>query len=496
MTSTKVDALHPDALDADGLYVEGMAYYRRRQWREAKRCFEKVKALQPSRRGIDALLRELDIFLRLESIGGPEPSRADNERAPVETPLSNGASIRTVADSEEREAGSGTRWWIGLVVAIAALLLVGLVYVVLSSGWPLGGANRSQQSLRNLGQAYLIAQQYSKAVDVYSRLVQIAPDDPEALNGFQKALKGLYNEALEYEKSGNLEEALRRYRVLSEIGSGFRDVAERLETLELRAALAERYVKAREYLARQAYGDAEKELLGIRDQDPEYRPGTISDDLFEVYMGRAARSLDLAAEELQPAQQAKPAEPSYSVTDSMLSKIRAAIRDLGRALDERPTSSVAKVAAQLAANLNAGLEMYNDWAWKESIEPLALVYGVDQEYFAAKAALVLCDAYRHLGDFYQQNGEFELAVKEFQSMESIEACDQDLAATRSSQAGAPLTPTVLPTATLRPTSTRTPPPTWTPVPPTPAPSPPPSSSGGKSDGGPTSKPKPTPKPRK
>ena len=51
-------------LDLDALYNEGMAYYRRRRWREAQECFTRLNALQPSRR-VEALLRELEIFLQL-----------------------------------------------------------------------------------------------------------------------------------------------------------------------------------------------------------------------------------------------------------------------------------------------------------------------------------------------------------------------------------------------------------------------------------------------
>src|SRR5574340_1256277 len=57
---------------ADALYEQGVFYYRRREWAKARELFSRVKTIQPDRRGIDALLGEIDIFVRLESL---EPQR-------------------------------------------------------------------------------------------------------------------------------------------------------------------------------------------------------------------------------------------------------------------------------------------------------------------------------------------------------------------------------------------------------------------------------------
>jgi len=500
-----------EAPDPDTLYTEGMAYYRRRRWREARQRFEQVKALQPNSRGIDALLRELDIFMQLESVeaGEADSSAEAAHDQPAFEPddgLDDLASLTArpspPSPPAARRRGSAATL---AIVAVVALLVVGAVYLASSGRLAFISGNQGEASLRNLGQAYLIAQQYDKALGVYSRLLTMLPDDPEVLNGFEKAKEGLYQEGMAYEKAGEFATALERYLPISRVDPEHRDVRARIARLQLRLQLDERYREAEEHLARQAYGDAEKVLLWIRGQDAEYRPGAVSDGLYEVYVGRGQRAIDWVAQELQPAANAPLEAPQYAVKDEMLARVREAIRDFERAAAERrgfpsgdaATPSEAELAASQATRLHEGLERYNDWAWADTIVVLEPVYAQDAAYLSGKLALVLCDAHLHLGDAYLRGGEYMAAVSEFQSMQQMPACDQRVAEERAQLAGAPLTPTATATPTPRPTNTPTPRPTMTPEPTsTPSPEPPPaqpsSGGGGSSSGGGSSKPEPTP----
>jgi len=54
--------------DADALYAQGMTHYRRREWEEAKDYFARLRLVAPDRRGVDALLNEVDIFIQLQAM--------------------------------------------------------------------------------------------------------------------------------------------------------------------------------------------------------------------------------------------------------------------------------------------------------------------------------------------------------------------------------------------------------------------------------------------
>ncbi|UCC77447.1 MAG: tetratricopeptide repeat protein, partial [Anaerolineales bacterium] len=73
LKSNSAESLETDrslgtAEDADALYAEGMAHYRRREWEDARRCFARLKSIAPGRRGVDALLNEVDIFIQLQDM--------------------------------------------------------------------------------------------------------------------------------------------------------------------------------------------------------------------------------------------------------------------------------------------------------------------------------------------------------------------------------------------------------------------------------------------
>jgi len=260
--------------DPEALYNQGMAYYRRRQWREAKVCFEQVRALQPSRRGIDALLRELDIFLQLESVESERVSESNVVIEAGEADVEQEAQAETLP--EVRRRGHGLL--ITFVVFIVSVLVVGLVYAYRQGLLPFASDER-EKSLRNLGQAYLVAQQYDKALEVYVKLVALAPGDPEITNGFDKARGGLYQGALNQEKAGNIPEAVQGYKTLCAADPTYQDACARIEKLELQQELDKQYQEARKYLDSQAYGEAIKVLLKLRTMDAEYKPGAISEDL-------------------------------------------------------------------------------------------------------------------------------------------------------------------------------------------------------------------------
>jgi len=486
--------------DPDALYNEGMAHYRRRRWRRAKACFDQVRQHQPNRRGVDALLRELDIFIQLESVESDA-----RQEAPLDAEALLGLTEEPeleVMPEEEEETSHGRGWLIFGIMILTIIVVVGGV-LWYSLGLPPFGDNESEDSLRNLAQAYLIAQQYDKALVTYNKLVAIVPNDPEAQNGLEKSKAGIYREALDYEKAGNLDEALTRYLGLADVDATYEDIGERIPTLTTTQALESLLAEAQQYLERRSYGDAEKKLLEIRSRDDGFRPGTISDDLFETYMGRALLYLDMVADDIKRDEGAKPTEPSYTVTSDTLSKVRQAMRDLAKALEERPSHPKAQETSGLASALDSGLTSYGEWSWASAIEALTPVFTQEPAYLKGKVGLILCDAHLHQGEFAASNGEYFSALQQFQAMIDLGVCDGEQAQQRADAVGIHLTPTATPTFTATPTNTptNTPRPTATPTvtsTPTNTPEPTatqPPSGGSSGGGGSSSEPKATKKPR-
>lgn len=433
-----------EILDPEVLYAEGMAHYRRRRWREAKECFTRLNALQPSRR-VEALLRELDIFLQLELV-----------EAEAAGEVADDTTAKQPAEQEHDTLSQAKRraWLPWAVLAFVSALVAGGLYLVLSGRFPIS-RNQRIENLRNLGEAYMVAQQYCKALRAYTELLSLLPGDPEANNGVEKAKVKLYDEALAYLQVNDREQALTNLRCVFEQDPNYKDVRSRIQTLERRQTLDADYGKARASLEGRACREAVDSLEKLRATDPEYNPGTVSDALYEAYMCLGQRLLELVGAELKPSPTTKTAaEPAWIVSQATVDNALAASRAFDKALRERPGSEQAKVSKALADNLKQGLEQYSVSAWAECIQSLMGIYEQDSGYLGGKVAALICDAYLHLGDLYYQNGNYQAAIEAYQAISKIQGCDPQPAQTRAWEAGIPLTPS--PTPTLTPTPTETP----------------------------------------
>ena len=481
--------------DPDALYAQGMAHYRDRHWQKARGCFERVKTLQPDNRRIDALLRELDMFIKLasvearptaqEEIGGHAKAPSIPETMPPSD--SDRESSAPIFEQERILESSGPRWWIWPIVLLLAATMVGGAYMVLVDPFELF---QSDQHLEVRCRSQDVAQNWSAALEECSKWVAVAPDNPEALNLLEKAKAMLYEEALNYERAGDLDQALERYRRLERYDPDYKDVRERITEIERRLDLDGQIDEACQRIDSRDYARGISMLLDVRAADPEYRPGKVSDCLIKAYKGSARRDLDLAAGELKPASISKPMEPTYAVTQGILDWVSSAGRFWGQALEEQPTSSEIRQEHELSQLLFQGLGHYSDWGWQDAIEALETIYQRDAGYFGGKAALVLCDAHLHLGEFLLSAENYEDALAQFEAMQAMDVCDSELAVARADEAGLPLTPTatptntptatptLTPTLTQTPTETPTPEPTETPTPEPPTPEPTQQHSGG------------------
>jgi tetratricopeptide (TPR) repeat protein len=463
--------------DPESLYAQGMAHYRQRRWQQARSCFEHVKELQPDYRGIDALLRELDIFIQLESVECRPAAEEAGGRTRASTafgtasPLTGDRELLTPIPEEELiMMSSGPRWWIWPIVLVLAAALVSGAYMILVDPF---GLFETDQHLEVRCRSQDVAQNWGAAIEECSRWLVSAPDNPEAINFLYKAETRLYEEALSYERAGHIDQALTRYRRLENHDPDYKDVGERIAELERRQDLDRQLAEARRRLDSRDYARAISTLLDLREADTEYRPGTISDYLIEAYIGSARRDLELAMAELQPATnnnnkgEDEAAEPTYVVTQSILNWVSNAVNNWNQAFEVRPNSEY-KQEQELAQLLLQGLKRYSDWGWQDAVSALEIIHQRNPGYFGGKAALLLCDARLHLGNFLLSGSNYEAALAQFETMQDMAVCDGNLALARAEEAGLPLTPTATPTNTPTPTPTftptQTPTPTMTPTP--------------------------------
>jgi len=165
-----------DAVSADALYNQGMSFYRRHQWRQAQESFRQLQRLDPGRRGIEDLLNELEIFIRLESLN---PSALPQELA-APRPEEAGA----------REGPGWAGWQPRLsrllpaaVVAAALLATLALLARGAIGAW----AAQPAAELHYLGKAYCASHKWPEAVSTYEQLLLLAPADAEARDGLWAA---------------------------------------------------------------------------------------------------------------------------------------------------------------------------------------------------------------------------------------------------------------------------------------------------------------------
>jgi len=441
------------SFDPDALYKVGMIYYQRRRWREAKECFTRLTALQPSPR-VEALLREVDLFMQLEQVEATTVTdAAATDRAAAE---------ERAERERESPAQPGRKAWIPWVVAFALLILVGAAIYLFREGPFFRRDPEPVKELRNRGQSYMVDEQWCKALEVYDELLRLKPQDLEAKANLKKAKDNLYDEAQRHIEAGELEQALEDLRCIFRYDPDYKDVRALIQTLERRQALKAEEERCRGLLESQACREAVDCLEKLRATDPEYNPVAISGTLHEAYMCLGQQLIEQVDDELQPSPTtAKETEPGWAVTQGVLDDALQAGRAFEKALKEKPDDEKAKQSQAQAESLKQGLEQYSISAWAECIPPLMEVYSQDAGYLSGKVAKLICDAHLHLGNAYYRKGNYREAFRECQAILDIQGCDPQPARTCVWVAGLHLTPSPTPTPTLTPTPTSTATPTAT-----------------------------------
>jgi tetratricopeptide (TPR) repeat protein len=452
-------------LDADSLYTEGMAHYRRREWQQAKDCFLRLKSVAPDRRGVEALLNEVDLFLQLAAM---EPERPQEEEAPSE-------EAEQARSEEVPEASSAThtarRRSPGsvILVVLAVLVIVSAVLYATGALDSLVGNQRQArvQVLVNQGRAALNVGDYERAVQAFGEALALAPTNEDVKTWYAKAQRGQqltswYEQATEDIAAQRWDDALTNLEKIMAVEPTYKDTSTQIDFVKSQQTLDARFAEAKQYLEQGKWDDVIKILEPLREQTPSFKPDEVDQTLFYAYFRQGVEWLADAG----------------TSPDASLDLIGQAIQSFDRALALFPTDKTALEERRLADLYRQGHLFVNQKNWPQAIVVLQQIYSVRADYMGGQATAMLCTSYLQLGDAYYAAGSLEQALEQYRNVLAIEGCDHVDAALKEREVYNILYPPTLtptntrtPTRTPRPTLTRAPTPTATLTPPPPPPPP-------------------------
>jgi len=161
--------LNPDGNEqADHLYAEGMAYYQRRQWRQALAAFSRLQEMEPQRQGIGALIDEINWFIQLEEMA---PERREQEPEGLIT--SN--RLRWLP------------WLLSFLILIVATAIILFVAGDRIFNLPGRGPDPGLVELYNEGQSQLAVGNYEGAINAFESILAIDSDDIGAEAGLTQS---------------------------------------------------------------------------------------------------------------------------------------------------------------------------------------------------------------------------------------------------------------------------------------------------------------------
>jgi tetratricopeptide (TPR) repeat protein len=452
--------------DADSLYAEGMAHYRRREWQEAKDCFLRLRSVAPDRRGVDALLNEVDLFLQLAAM---QPERQHEEAPQEQVEEARSAELVQPASAVQtvRRRSPGA---VILVILAVLMIVFAILYATGALDSLLGNQRQARvQILVNQGRAALNVGDYERAVQAFGEALALAPTNEDVKTWYAKAqryqqLTAWYEQAGEDIAAQRWDDALSKLDRIMAVEPTYKDTSTKIEFVKSQQTLDARFAEAKQHLEQGNWNEVIKTLELLREQAPSFNPDEVGQTLFYAYFRQGVEWLADAG-----------ASP-----DTSLDLLGQAIQSFDRALALFPTDKTALEERRLADLYRQGHLFVNQKNWPQAVLVLQQIESARQGYMGGRAAAMLCTSILELGDAYYAAGNLALALEQYRNVLAIEGCDHVEAALREREVYNilyPPTPTPTntgtPTRTPRPTLTRTPTPTATRTPTLPPSTPPP-----------------------
>jgi len=449
---------NPDEeLDAEALYTRGMAHYRRREWQRAMEYFVRLKALEPNRPGIDALLDELDWFIQLQAMG---PEGQATETPALSTAPAAEPEVREVAARPPKARRAPIRFnWRVLIWPLVLVVVALGAFLIFKTQQP-----DPIDVLYNRAQAKMTVGDYEEAIRIYEQILERDPNHKGAQFGLDKArrlsnLSILYQNARTYIANEQWDLAWAELNKILEIDPSYSDASTLASFVERRKTVADLYKEGQGYYETGEWGKAIDRLERARGLEPSYNEQSVRKMLFESYVNEAKRLIDDQA--------------------SQVADLRRAIQYLSSALTLNPQDSRVAAIKGDAESYLAGIVAFQNGEFDLAHARFNKLYSAPGEYPIRNAGYWLYKTYIARGDALRDAGRYTEALAQYGQAQAVAGVDTAEAQARIADIltnYATPTPTTTPTRT--PTRTRAPtntpvPPTATPVPPTQPPPPPP-----------------------
>jgi tetratricopeptide (TPR) repeat protein len=392
--------------ESDALYAEAMGHYRNGEWSPAHDALLRLKAADPARPGLDALLNDVERVMERDRPGQGAPRRkAEAGRRRSRMPL----------------------WQVGalilllLSVAIGALMYSGLLTMPRLALPFLG--NRAQSYVTE-GYSFFAVDNYEGAIRSFNKA--------EAKLGLQHAtqyleLGDLYAQAQALMEQNSFDAAIATLQTIIKTDPWYKDADRLLSQCQESQQLEALYSQAMGYYSAGDWGkaaDAFEALQGKRVAEGEVE---VKSKLFDSYLNEGRQQIAAA--------------------DSRSAIIRATL-SFNSALALSPNDIVAQEERQLASLYLDGYTAYEQGDWRQAVSNLSRICATHPDYAQGQAARLLCGSYTKLGDAYQANGQLQLALDQYRLVLTVAQCDQMEAQAKVEQVLALLSPvTPSPTAT-------------------------------------------------
>jgi outer membrane protein assembly factor BamD (BamD/ComL family) len=406
---------------AEALYYEGMAAYQHRNWEEALARFSRLKELQPTRPGLDALLDEVRWFLQLQATA-PHATSGSAENG------LGGAYSGTV-----RQAGRWPTWLILIPVAVG---LIALLLIAFQGRLPWSTAERGTQELYNRGQARLAVGDYEGAYAAFKKLLEVAPDDPEAQLGLvraerQQTLAQGYAAAEAAIAEEDWDKAASELEKVLAVDANYAGAQAKADFISQRRRLAGLYSDGGRLYDLGRWEEAIAQFQKIRDLDASYRAEAVNEFLFTSYLNAGQALIASAA--------------------GGVASVQRAVDYFANALAIKPRNRQATDARRLGGLYLDAVRALANGAAGEAQARFETLLAEDPTYAGGQAARQLYALLLKQASAAVQAGDISVALSFYRAAQSVPVADHTAALD-----GAAYARSITPTPTPQPTSTPAP----------------------------------------